>query len=238
MEQQLLFLLNREWTHPVLDWVLATLSCFAFWVPLLVGGALWLLWKHRLRGAAHVALCVLGVAGNELLVSQPLKTWTNKLRPHQALAQVRRVDLAPATPRLLAIAKPVSVSFSPPPSGRPERGRSFPSAHVMNALTLGLVTALCWRAWAWLLLPLLMAWSRVYTGAHWPSDVSASLLIGSVFTLALLRACNLAWSRWIPRLRPQWFAELPLLTQPLFPKRPSSPPPGTESGRTSNPSQP
>ncbi|MEK0446770.1 MAG: Undecaprenyl-diphosphatase BcrC [Verrucomicrobiota bacterium] len=219
MDQQLLFLINKEWTHPVLDLLLATLSCFAFWIPILATVALWLCWKRGLRGITYVSLCVLGIAANETLVSQPLKTWTNKLRPHQVHAQIRRVDLAPARPRLLAIAQPVSITFSGPPAAQSERGRSFPSAHVMNALTLGLVTALTWRAWAWLLLPLLMAWSRVYTGAHWPSDVLASLLIGSAFTLSWLWICELLWRRWISRLRPLWARELPFL---LFRSHPSA----------------
>jgi membrane-associated phospholipid phosphatase len=67
-------------------------------------------------------------------------------------------------------------------------GRSFPSAHTLNAVTLGWILARFLRHRAWLLLPPCMAWSRVYTGSHWPSDVAASLIIGFFLTRLLLLA--------------------------------------------------
>jgi undecaprenyl-diphosphatase len=222
MDHQLLFLLNQKWIHPVLDWFLATLSCLAFWNPILVLIALWLGFRHGLRGCTFVIICALGVTANEYVVSQPLKTLTKKARPHEALAHVRRVDLAQAKPRLLAITKPVSVSFSgePNPNPSPNTRRSFPSAHVMNATTLGLAISLCWRSFGWLLLPPLMAWSRVYTGAHWPSDVFWSMLMGTAFTLSYLFLFELLWQRWIARVRPQWTGSLPRLVIPsAFPPK-------------------
>lgn len=70
----------------------------------------------------------------------------------------------------------------------PETGsNSFPSGHV--ALAVGLAWA-CWfllrnGRWARLtallavVIPLLVAWSRLYVGVHFPSDVAASFLAAS-----------------------------------------------------------
>jgi undecaprenyl-diphosphatase len=62
------------------------------------------------------------------------------------------------------------------------RRPSFPSHH---ALTAGALAAVLWIAWrplgavAWLY-GLLVAWARLYSGKHWPSDVLAGLVLGAL----------------------------------------------------------
>lgn len=221
MDQHLLFLLNQRWTHPLLDRLLGTLSSMEFWVPLMVLGAVLLAWKHGIRGVACVVICLLGVALNESCIAQPLKKLTHRARPHQALEGVRRVEVAGVRPRLLSIAHPMQVNRSGPPDPNDQKRRSFPSAHVLNSTLLGMVLWIFLRWSGWLLLPLLMAWSRVYTGAHWPSDVLASLLLGVPFNLLLFRACESFWRGPLTRLRPHWTAACPTLIFPIF-RKPAS----------------
>jgi undecaprenyl-diphosphatase len=216
MDQHLLFLLNQRWTHPFLDRVLGTLSSIGFWIPLLALGAVVLLWKHRLRGAVCIIICILGVCLNESCITQPLKKLTQQARPHQAMEGVRRVNLAGVSPKLFSLAYPMEISRSGPPDPSDKVRRSFPSAHVLNSTLLGVVLWTFLRWSGWLLLPPLMAWSRVYTGAHWPSDVLASLCLGVPFSLLLLWACELLWRGPLTRLHPQWTASSPTLVFPLF----------------------
>jgi len=218
MDQHILFLINSKWTNPVLDRLLAILSCMDFWIPIMGLGAVILLVRYGPRGAACLCLCALAVLGNEELISQPLKQWTARARPHQSQEGVRRVDLAPAKPRILAGMLPIQVSYSGPPNPEDTMRRSFPSSHTLNATTLGIVFALLFRSPVWLLLPLLMAWSRVYTGAHWPTDVLASLCIGSVFNGLLLAGAEWVWRNKIGRLRPDWIQRHPALIFALRPK--------------------
>jgi undecaprenyl-diphosphatase len=231
MDEHFLFLLNQRWTHPVLDWFLGTLSCLDFWVPVFVCAALWLILRRGLRGQTLVALALFGITANEYGLSQPLKSFTKKPRPHEALANVRRVNLAPAKPRFLALFKPLAISRSgpPPTTFGPKSRRSFPSAHVMNATTLALLLTLSGGSSLWLLLPPLMAWSRVYTGAHWPSDVTSSLLLGSLWTLLYLVLLETLWQRWVPQKSPHWIAQLPRLILPksLASIAPTPLPPGS-----------
>ena len=229
IDQQLLFLINQEWISPLLDRVLGTLSCMAFWVPFFVLGAVCLIWKFRSRGLACLAVCGFCVLVNEQVISSPLKKLTGRARPHQTMEGVRRVDLAPASPRVLAAFKPIDVSFSGPPNPAEGNKRSFPSSHTLNATTLGLVFALFLSSRAWLLLPLLMAWSRVYTGAHWPSDVSASILIGLLSNTLILLGAERLWRNRIATRRPQsvhpnlFFSTATVPAQITDPPRPIDP---------------
>ncbi len=69
-----------------------------------------------------------------------------------------------------------------------EHSYSFPSGHTMSAIAyFGLLALVLWqrgrRGWAVLagLWVPLVALSRVYLGAHYPSDVLASLAIGTIW---------------------------------------------------------
>ena len=227
MDQHLLFLLNQQWTHPFLDRVLGTLSSIAFWIPWLVLGAAVLVWKQRIRGAACVVICLLGVGLNESCITQPLKKLTHRARPHQALEGVRRVDVAGVRPELFSLAYPMQISRSGAPDSTDKIRRSFPSAHVLNSTVLGVVLWSFLRWPGWLLLPPLMAWSRIYMGAHWPSDVLASLVLGVSFSLLLLWVCESFWRGPLTRRRPQWTAGSPTLIFPLFSGPRSDAKPGT-----------
>jgi undecaprenyl-diphosphatase len=197
IDRHLLFLINHEWTHPSLDRALGTLSCLDFWMPLLVLGAVVLVWRRGWVGIACVVVCGMGVLTNETLVAQPLKKWTARPRPYQSEEGTRRVDLAQGRPRLFSIVKPPAVEVVVAPDRR-GAGRSFPSAHTLNAMTLGLVLARFLRQRLWWLLPPLMAWSRVYTGSHWPSDVLASLGMGFLLTQTVLWVAWRASRRGVP----------------------------------------
>lgn len=197
-----------------MDRLLGVLSCMEFWIPLFGLGAVLLVWRLKVRGAACLFFIAIAVLGNEELISQPLKNWTARARPHQALEGVRRVEMANMKPRLFAVFAPMQISHSGPPRLDASPKRSFPSSHTLNAVTLGLTFALLFHARFWLCLPLLMAWSRVYTGAHWPSDVLASIAMGLAFNSLLLLAAEWVWRKLLPRYRAEWVHRWPIFLLP------------------------
>ena len=75
----------------------------------------------------------------------------------------------------------------------------------MNNGVLATTAVRFFRRWGWLytIPALLVAYSRVYCGSHWPSDVLVSALLGMVFawllTDALARLYCSAGPRWFPR---------------------------------------
>lgn len=70
-------------------------------------------------------------------------------------------------------------------------GFSFPSGHAFNAfMTATIMTRFYNKDWLWYALAALIAFSRVYIGVHYASDVLAGALIGMIAGYILLRAAD------------------------------------------------
>jgi undecaprenyl-diphosphatase len=196
MDQKLLFLINRVWTNPVLDRTMAALSSFDFWVPVLILAALAVAVWGGFKARAFLVAALLSAGLADGAIGNPLKRLVDRPRPAQAIGGVRQVDLVKAHPRLLALARPavVHVSEVPQPVAG---GRSFPSSHTANTMAAALVAFLFYprRGWAAILFALLVAYSRLYTGSHWPSDVVASIFLGAGVGLLTATGLEMAW-RW------------------------------------------
>jgi undecaprenyl-diphosphatase len=207
MDKTLLFLINRHWTSPALDSVMATITNFSVWMPVLILAALFLLWKGGVRGRSFLAVTVLSIGLTDGLFTQFTKKWVHRPRPHEALAGVREVSLRHTHPAFVAVFLPPRVEYSPvaqSPPGAAHAGRSFPSGHAMNNAVIATTAVLFFGRWGWLYAvpALLVAYSRIYCGSHWPSDVAVSAALGVVFAwgLAHLFGHLYQWAglRWFP----------------------------------------
>jgi membrane-associated phospholipid phosphatase len=134
--------------------------------PLLVLAAWWFA-----RGEDAVAMAAVLAAGVSVVVATflniAIKSGVSEIRPCRAVPGVFLVQPCP-----------------------PASDYSFPSNHtvVASAATAALVLA-CrqlgrrWLAWVSVAAMLLMAFSRVYVGAHYPHDVLGSFVVGTVVAL-------------------------------------------------------
>ena len=82
-----------------------------------------------------------------------------------------------------------------------EDGYGLPSGHVVLSVVIwGYIASLVRRWWAWLLVALyvlLIAWSRMYAGVHYPQDVVGGVIIGAgllALSLALLKPLARLWA--------------------------------------------
>jgi undecaprenyl-diphosphatase len=200
MDQKLLFLINREWTSGVADRVMALVSSWDAWLPLVFVFLLFLLVKGGFKARAF-CLTAAAIAGiNDGVLSNSLKHLIDRPRPHQVLNDVRIVDLAKAKPRILAVFRPPTVKLSRP-DFTATSGRSFPSSHTINTFSVALVGVFFFgarAAWGFGLAAL-VGYSRIYVGSHWPSDVVTSIFLGLGSTLLLLAAADALW-RWRGRV--------------------------------------
>ena len=72
-----------------------------------------------------------------------------------------------------------------------QSGFSFPSAHACNVfMAAAILTRFFNKDWLWYLLATLVAFSRVYIGVHYPSDVLVGALLGMMIGYILLKIAD------------------------------------------------
>ena len=210
MDQKLLFLINHEWTGPVLDRVMTAASSAALWKWPMIILLLAVLVRGGFRARAFVAVAVFAVLLCDSVAGYGIKRAVGRLRPHESEFGVRKLSLA--YPPWRGIFQPVQEEVSLG-LGSESAGRSFPSNHSANTACVALLAAIFFRRLGWLAFfpALVVAYSRVYTGSHWPSDVLGGIALGlGVALLALLLAESL-WRRFAARISPALAARRPSL---------------------------
>ena len=171
-------LFNTPW--PGGDMAMWAVSGFLLWVPL-YAFLLWRLWIKAQKRPTRMLAIVLGLAlcvgGTDLLSARIMKPGFQRLRPsHRAEL---RDDIHLVTP---------------PGAEAPYKGGrfGFVSSHAANhtgiAVFVGLL--LGGGAWLWGLIAwaLLIGYSRIYLGVHFPADVAVGSLVGALWGLALYAA--------------------------------------------------
>jgi undecaprenyl-diphosphatase len=152
------FAQHTGWLHgPMTGYARYGVGVFA--VLLLVG---W--WVARRSGEASRVAGALWVGAGAVVavgLNQPLVGFVHEARPYQAIPHVLLLVHASSDP-------------------------SFPSDHatMAGAVTAGLFLVSRRLATVALAAAVLMAFARVYVGAHYPVDVAAGLVVGALVVLA------------------------------------------------------
>jgi undecaprenyl-diphosphatase len=213
MDQAVFHLINQHWTAPALDLFMAALSNFDIWKPFAFGIGIYVFIFGGFYGRAFVICTLVAVLlANQLLVT-PIKAFVDRRRPKQVEA-VRMVQLSHTRPAFLALFQRPNIRTS----GKRDRersGPSFPSGHMTNNTIIAVLCTLFFRRWGWLYFFVAGAvgYSRIYLGAHRPSDILATAFMAAGAALIMMAFFELIWKWAAPHLAPALFARHPRLLE-------------------------
>lgn len=175
---------NHDWSHPVLDWLMPAVSALHAWMPLIVAVVLLVLWRGGRQGRRMLLCVAVALALGDGILSNTLKNAVGRVRPRDAMHGLIVREMYPARPDFMRLFHAPESRPSKP--RKQQRGSSFPSSHTVNMFALATVVASFYRGWGLFLygVATLVALSRLYVAAHWPSDLPPSIALGLIAGLA------------------------------------------------------
>jgi undecaprenyl-diphosphatase len=210
MDQALFHLINQRWTNPVLDLFMAAMSNIDIWKPFLAIIVLLALIFGGFTARACM-LCLLIALLISEQVTSVLKSAIGRHRPKQ-VESVRLVELQRARPEFLTLFKKPTIRYSDQ-TDHNRSGPSFPSGHMTNNTAIATCLTVFYRrrgALYWIITAII-GYSRIYLGAHWPSDVMATFFLAVGETLVILAALETIWRWALAKWAPQIMARHPSL---------------------------
>ena len=204
VDVSLFLFINVSLSNSLFDRLMPFMSDSPWFARLFIVLALVLIWKGGARGRICALMLALSLCLGNWLVCDSIKHAVARLRPFETVPNV-----------ILRVGKGGSFSM--------------PSSHAANWFSAMLVLLVYYRRTAWTMLPLslLVGFSRIYNGVHYPGDVLAGAVLGAGYSAAIIWVLDCLWQVLGPRGFPLWKLQLPSLIHPV-----SVPPKPAEAGDT------
>jgi len=204
LDRSIFFDINHGMANPALDYIMAVASSISLWLPILIVGVIiaFLIGNFKIRAMIICGGLSIGVVDG--LFTNITKDLVERPRPYQTIEDVRKVDLVRNDVKIMSLFEPPVVERSVPRIW-PVHGRSFPSGHAANNFAVAgvLIAFYGWWGALYLIPATIVAFSRIYVGVHYPSDVVVSALFGVGLALFVVVAANEIWKRFAGRVVPR-----------------------------------
>jgi undecaprenyl-diphosphatase len=158
LDSAIFFFINHTLANPVCDFIFIHITNGAFWIiPGAIAAALFIKFEKK-KALVVIGLMLITVGISDPVCNRIIKPLVNRSRPCN-----------PSTPveggRFL-------LGF--------KTSRSFPSSHAMNMFAQAMLLSLFYRKKTlyFFLFAAMIGFSRIYVGAHYPSDVAAGAVFG------------------------------------------------------------
>ncbi len=176
LDRRLFEALNRGAANPALDWLMPRITNLhqtKWFLALAITGAIIAIWRGSRVVQVAVVCAGLAVGISDLACARIVKPLFVRPRPCRVLTPGGTMSF----PRTRLV-----------PGEHCPGSSSFPSNHASNMMAL--VGVGWWftrrkTRWLWFLLPLVIGYSRIYLGYHYPLDTLGGWLLGALIAAGM-----------------------------------------------------
>ena len=172
----LFFILNVKAQNPVLDFLMPILTNLNYWrIPLAILVILLLIFGGK-KGRIAIVMLIVGITLSDQLCNSLIKPLVGRIRPCNALENVHLLINC-------------------------TRSFSFPSSHATNMFTGMMILSFIYRKLriAFWVIAVMVAYSRIYVGVHYPLDVLGGIILG-IICAGIVIYLYILFSRRYPRI--------------------------------------
>ena len=179
IDTQLFLILNRGVANPVFDIIMPFITESDNWkIPMAIIWLSLIVFGGK-KGRITALLIVLVITLSDQLSSSVIKPLVARIRPCFTVENARLI---------------IHQSHS----------KSFPSSHAANMSAAALLFSVYYPRFKWIFISIaiLVAYSRIYVGVHYPADILAGAVLGVLCTIIVLQTKKAAVMLWNKKIKP------------------------------------